>query len=313
MCKESKTKQNATTVQNIPGWLEDASKSLTEKASAYADKPFEAYTGERVAGFSPDQQNAFQMLRDFIGTGGTVDTIKNASSQPAQNIGTERVVDEGGRLGAMKDYFNPYVDGALQPALAQIQKQADERRKNINSGATAARAFGDARHGILESTLDQNTSQAIGDTAAKFYSDAFDKSMNTRAADLNRFGEVDKANAQFGEQALNREISGAQTAQQALLQQLQAALQTGGLQQGVDQAGLQAAYEEFMRKNQHDPQMLAQLSAVLSKLPYSKTQTTNAESIAPDNSLLGTAGAVGGAVAGSAPVSAAIAGLLAGI
>lgn len=313
MCKESETKQNAVTSTAIPSWLEGASKTLTEKAVGAAEKPFEAFTGDRVAGFSPDQLNAFQKLRDFISSGETTDQIRNASNAPAQTVGTERVVDEGGNLGAMKDYFNPYVEGALQPALAKIQEAADARRKQINAGATAARAFGDARHGITESQLDLNTGRAIGETAGNFYSNAFDKTIAARQGDLNRFTDVDKTNAQFGETALNREVSGATTMQNQLLAQLQAALGAGGMQQANEQAGLDATFQEFLRKYQHDPQMLQQLSSVLSKLPYSKTQTTDATTTQPDNSLLGTAGAVGGAVAASKPVSTAIASLLMGI
>lgn len=310
MCKESKTKQNAVSTTAIPSWLEDASKTLTEKSVAAAEKPFEAYTGDRVAELNPDQLNAFQRLRDFISSGETPAQIREASTAPAQTVGTERVVDENGRLGAMKDYFNPFVEGALQPALTKIQEAADARRKQINAGATAARAFGDARHGITESQLDLDTSRAIGETAGKFYSDAFDKTIAARTGDLNRFADVDKTNAQFGETALNREISGATTLQNQLLAQLQAALGAGAIQQGTEQQKLDAVFQEFIRQYQHDPAQLQALSTVLAKLPYSKTQTTDATTTTPDNSLLGLAGSVGGSVLGSAPVSNAIAGYL---
>lgn len=313
MCKESETKKNTVQTSPIPTWLEGASKTLADKSLAQADKPFEAFTGDRVADLTPDQMTAFQKLRDFISSGASVDPIKDAMSAPAQNIGTERVVDEGGRLGAIKDYLNPYVENALTPALNRIQEQADARRKQINAGATAARAFGDARHGIVESTLDKNTSQAIGDTASNFMMGAFDKSMGTRAADLNRFGEVDKTNAQFGETALNREVSGATALQSQMLQQLQSLLQGGAIQQGNEQQGLDAVYQEFIRKYQHDPQQLQILANVLAKLPYSQTKTTDETATQPDNSLLGTAGSVVGSVAASKPVSTAIATALMGL
>lgn len=313
MCKESKTKQNSTTTAPIPSWLEAASKSLTDKTMATVDKPFETYTGDRVADLTADQGNAFQLLRDFITSGETANPIRNAMTAPAQSVGTERVVDETGQLGAMKDYFNPYVEGALQPALAKITEASDARRKQINSGATAARAFGDARHGVIEAQHDLDTSRAIGETAGKFYSDAFDKSIANRQTDLSRFTDVDKTNAQFGETALNREVSGANALQTQLLQQIQALLSGGSIQQATDQSKLDAAYQEFIRQYQHDPAQLQTLATVLSKLPYSKTQTTDATATTPDNSLLGTAGAVTGSVASSTPVATAIASMLAAI
>ena len=57
----------------------------------------------------------------------------------------------------------------------EARRVFDRLRKKGN--ATAAQAFGDARHGILESDLDQNTSTAIGDTASQAYKAALDAAM----------------------------------------------------------------------------------------------------------------------------------------
>ena len=313
MCKEQKQKQSSTQTVAIPSWLESASKAITEKSQALADKPFEAYTGDRVADLTPDQQTAFQRLRDFIGGGQTVDSATRVMDAPAQKIGTERVVDEGGRLGAIGDYLNPYVENALQPALTKIQESADARRKQINAGATSARAFGDARHGVLEAKHDLDTSRAMGETAGNFMMNAFDRSMGQRAADLGRFADVDKTNAQFGEAALGRELTAGNQVQSQMLQQLQALLGAGAIQQGNEQQQRDAAYQEFLRQYQHDPTILKTLSSTLGGLPYTKTANTDSTVTMPDNSLLGLAGSLGGAALGSAPVSNALAGYLSSI
>lgn len=310
MCKESKTKQNSVQQVEIPAWLTNASESLASKAAAAADKPFEAYTGDRVAGLTGDQNTAFQALRDFISGGTTTNAATHAMSAPAQSIGTERVVDEGGRLGAIGDYMNPYTEKALQPALAKIQEQADARRKQINAGATSAHAFGDARHGVLEAKHDLDTSRAVGETAGTFMNNAYNTAMGQRATDLTRFGDVDKTNAQFGETALNRELTGSGQVQSQMLQQIQALLGGGAIQQGNEQQGLDAAYQEFLRKYQDDPTKIAAYSKALGSLPYSRTATTDTVNTQPDNSLLGLAGSLGGAALGSAPVSGALASYL---
>ncbi len=312
MCKESEKKTQSTQTQAIPDWLESVSRSLAENTQKQVDKPFEVYSGDRVADFSADQNTAFQRLRDFAADPSTQDPIRKAMTAEAGTIGTERVVDEGGRLGDIADYMNPYIDKALQPALTKIQEQADARRKQINAGATAARAFGDARHGIVESKLDQTTSQAIGDTAATALAGAFDKTMATRAADLNRFGDVDAKNANLQETELNRGVAASQTMQNQMLQQLQALLNAGGQQQGMNQAELDAQYQEFIRKVSNDPNQLKLLASVLGSLPYSKTTTGSATETMPDNSILGLVGSLGGAALGTAPVSNAIAAMLGG-
>lgn len=315
--KNSKT----TTVQKVPKYIEEGGKEVIAKSQALADKPFEAYTGQRVADFSGDQQSAFQQLRDLIAGapqvgGEAIQGARDFAAAPAQHLTTERIVDDDGRLGAIADYMNPFVDQALQPALRAIQEQADAQRKRISGGATSAGAFGDARHGILEAMLGRDTSTAMGDTASRFYLDAFRDALGLRQGDLSRMTDLDKTNALFNEQALDRLLTGSGAVldragqdQRQGLQLIESLLASGGIQQGADQAELDAAYQEFLRNYGHDFDVVAAMASALSGVPYTRTQTTTQ----PDNSLLGTLGSAAGAFAGSPAGSAAIAGMLAAI
>ena len=233
--------------------MEDASKLLTQKATDFSNTPWGGQPLE-IAPFSGDQQSAFQQARDLD-----------------PNISTERVVDEGGKLGAISDYMNPYIDQALQPALRKIQEQADAQRKQVGARATSAGAFGDARHGIAEGEVNKNQSIAIGDTAGQFYKSAFDSVMQQRGADLNRFTDVDKTN-----------FSNAITAIQQLLQ-------TGGQQQGLDQAKNQSQLDDFLRKYGHDQDIMAALATAISGAKYSTTTTSTTPGTNPLYQLGGAA------------------------
>lgn len=315
MCKESEKKQATTSTTSLPEWLTTASKSVVDKSTDYMNKEFKPFSDERVAGFTGDQGTSFQMLRDFISSGGAGgnDAIKKYMTTDPQKVSTERVVDEGGKLGSIGDYVNPYVEKALQPALDQIQRSADSARKRIAAGATSSGSFGDARHGVQESVLNYDTSKVMGDTAAQFMKNAYDTAMGQRAQDLARFGQVDQTNAQLAEEGLKRGITGAQTQQAQQLQQIQALLSSGAVQQGNEQSKLDAAYQEFLRQYQHDPQTLALVSSILGRVPTSKTQTQNGVETVPDNSLLGLLGAGVGSFAGSKAGSTMIASLLSAI
>ncbi len=304
MGKEQETEQQ--TVASVPNYITEAGQNLLTQSQELADKPFESYTGERVAGFSGDQQTAFQELRNLVSNrpnvvGEALDGARSYGSAPAQEISTERVVDEGGRLGAISDYFNPYDDNALQPAIRKIMEAADAQRKRISAGATSAGAFGDARHGILERDLDFETSSAIGETSAQFFKDAFDRAMGHRQTDLSRFNATDQNNASFDEAALNRQLTGSTSLldmsgkdQTTALQAIQALLTSGGVQQGNEQAGLDADYGEFLREYGHEFSILDALGAALSGVPYERTQTTTQTT--PDNSGYQAAGAAAGAI-----------------
>lgn len=308
MCKDTEKKSETKT--NIPQYVEDAGKLLVSKATDVAEKPFTPYTGDRFAGFTPDQQTAFQKIRDLASSAPGVGQealgmIRNFGNAPAQNVSTERVVDEKGRLGAISDYFNPYVDNALQPALRKIMEAADAQRKQIGASATSSGAFGDARHGVVESNLNRNTSTAIGDTASQFYTNAFDKAMANRASDLNRFLSADTTDANFAEQGLGRQLTGAnslvsnaQADQQRQLQALQALLGSGNQQQGQAQLKKDFDFNEFMRQQGWDADVLGVLGAALAAAPYEKSQTTT--ETGKDNSLIGALGSVVGSVASAA-------------
>lgn len=313
MCKESHQQQQSTQTREIPQWLESASQSLTNRALDVGNQTFTPYGGDRVAGFTGDQSNAFQALRNFISSGSGGQAFQNYANAGAQRVSSERSVDENGRLGSVADYMNPYVEGALQPALAKIQESADAARKRLGASATSSGAFGDARHGIQEANLDANTSQAIGDTAASFMNNAFNQAMGQRQTDLNRFGATDMANAQFNEQALNRLLTGTQAGNQNTLQGIQSLLASGSLQQQNQQSGLDALYQDFMRQYGHDANMLNAASGALGRLPYSQTVNGTTTTTQPDNGLLGLLGAGAGSFAGSNAGSAMIASMLSAI
>lgn len=307
MCKN--TKATDTTKVDVPEYVEAGGQKLINKASGLSDKPFVAYTGDRVADFTPDQMTAFQKLRDIIGSapnvlGESLQGARDYANAPAQKIGTERIVDEGGQLGAISDYFNPHVDAALQPAIRKIMEAADAQRKQIGASATSSGAFGDARHGVLESVLGRDTSQVIGDTASRFYNDAWNTAMAERTSDLNRFKDTDVTNANYGETALNRQLAGTGAVadrvtsdQEAKLRQIQALLGSGNTQQGNTQAGLDAKYQDFLRSQGWDFSVLEALAGALQAAPYDKTQTTTSKR--PDNSGLGLAGSIAGSILSS--------------
>lgn len=319
--KDSTKSQSTTT--SVPDYVSNASQSLVKNASSRASSGPTAYKAPLVANFNADQKNAFQRLRELAGQGaGVADEAtglaRSYAMAPAQSVSTERIVDENGQLGAISDYINPSVAAALEPALRRIQEQADSQRKRIGAQATSAGAFGDARQGILESTLGRDTSTAVGDTSANFFMQAFNNAMGQRQNDLNRFLDVDKTNAGYNEQELSRMLTGAQAIPQAAMAELpfiQQLMGVGDRRQSQDQAGKTAKYNEFLRQNNDQYSLLNSLAQALGSAQFDRTQTT--ESTEPDNWIAGTLGSLGssylGSTAGSAAVSAAVPAMLAAI
>lgn len=301
MCKESEKKQ--TSKVELPDYIKQGGQLLVNKATDLTNTPYQAYTGDRVAGLTGDQQTMFQKVRDLVGnapdlTNESLQGVRNYSSAPAGQI-SQSIVDESGPLGSIQSYMNPYLDQTLQPAIKKLMDTVAQQRNQIGAQATSAGAFGDARHGIVESELNKSAQENVGNLTSQAYSQAFDRAMGLRGDDINRQAQ----NVQFNEQALNRQLTGAQALpsvqssnQSNLLQQLNALLSSGTVQQAQEQSQLDANYQDFLRQYGHQFDVLGALGSALTGAPYEKTQTTVEKG--PDNSILGLLGSVAGAYMG---------------
>lgn len=233
---------------SYPKWVTKGGKDAFKRIEDFSNKSTRKYpAGKRVADLTAPQKMGIGALTDYYaggpdpnvygdvsgnlksvaGTGinktawdmvsGAAKTpgdaagrsmVSQAASAGPQSVATERIVDEGGRLGAISDYMNPYLDQVLNPALREIDKGSAAERKRIGDVASSGSAFGDARHGVLEGELGERTNRARGDVTGNIYAGGFDTAMALRSGDVDRLLSTDITNAQFAEQALGRKMTG---------------------------------------------------------------------------------------------------------
>lgn len=281
--------------QALPEWLTSMAKSTAEKGQEISTKPYEAYGGENPFALSNDSQSAFQALRDYVsgGNGGVADAAKAYSSAPAQKVSAEGTFDGDG----IGKYMSTYADAALTPALQKISAAADAARLRSKAGATSAGAFGDARHGIVESNIDKNETTAIGDTTGQFMNQAFQQAVAARQGDIGRKLTADTTNASLAETALGRLLSGATAGNGATLGGLMSLMNAGQYQ---DQLGASAAnwnQSQFNEARDYDKSATSWLMSMLQGTPSDRTTTqTSTQTGGPSpwmNVIAGLAGGVG--------------------
>ena len=122
-------------------------------------------------------------------SGGTVD---QSALSP---VTTERVVDESGFLGSMNDYMDPYLEEVLGNQIRRMNEQTERDRRALGASATMSGAFGDARHGTMESQMVDDANRAVLDTTAAAHSAAYSDAMNRRAADIGRSDQMGMFNS----------------------------------------------------------------------------------------------------------------------
>ena len=172
-----------------------------DQAMSIADRPYQPYTGERVAGFNANQtagmnaflaaagdttaSNAISRAQDAVGSllnyqapvigapgSLTARTVATRSITPtvlqAPTVSPAPTVNSVGvNAGLLRDtdlapYLNPYTDDVVNGALGDLSHARQIQGVSDNASATAAHAFGGTRQAVL----DANTTDAYLRNAA---------------------------------------------------------------------------------------------------------------------------------------------------
>jgi len=254
------------------------------KAEALAGLPFQKYGGALTAGASDLQNKAFQ------GIGGlTVPTAITQAGQTLGNIaGQTQPAYQAGTFDAMQfnqpnvqQYMNPYLQSVLDPQLREAQRQADIARNAMQGRMAQAGAYGGSRQAIMEAEANRNLMTQLSDITGKGYATAFEDAarrlgeQNARNLEAAKFGEQSR---QFGTtsglEALGRQIQAAQAQGQAGaleaqygLQNLDAMLKAGATERDIEQQGLTADYNQYLRQFEYPRQMLEFQRNMISGIP----------------------------------------------
>lgn len=297
------TKQVSTT-QALPSWMQSAAQQNIDLASDFAAKPYEAYTGDRVAPLTSNQNDAFGLIKNIAGSSNPYlsdieGLYKSFGSAPASSIATPSLLGAGtdARTASLTDYMNPYVMAALQPMLQDIERQGISQRKSLDAQATMDGAFGDARSGVERGAQRRNENTLRTNTIGTGLKTAFDTASGLRTTDVANLMDTDKTNANLNETMLQRMITGGKALTDLDSSNVNRGLQTanalanaGGVEQNTAQKMNDAKYEEFLRSIGWDQEKIKTLTAALSSTPYEKTSV--ATSSEPNNSGWGMLGSL---------------------
>lgn len=269
------TSQNVTQT-SIPEYAKPYVERMLGKAEAFTSSPYQAYGGERTAGFTPMQQQAFQSA---------------ANLQPSQQLGYGTQMAGIGGLNAMnagqnyqnmatnpfaqQAYMSPYVENALAPQMAEARRQSDITGQRNASQAAMAGAFGGSRFGIQEA----ERQRSLGQNLANIYGTGMQNAFQ-QAQQAQQFGST--LGMQGNQAAIQAAQAMGQLGQTQFNQQkdiINAQANAGAQQQGLQQQVLQQRYQDFLGQRAYPQQQLAFMSDILRGVPLG--QSTTAQYTAP--------------------------------
>ena len=249
-----------TTQSDLPEWQRKQQEAVYSAGQSLAQQPFVPYTGAKVAGFNPDQLRQFEATRGLFETGMQYDPLTGLQGLAQQ--GAPQIGQVGSLLGAdIGAYQSPYQQQVIDQSMADIQRQADIARGQSQSQAIGAGAFGGSRSALLESESQRHYIEQQARTAAGLRQSGFENAQRAAESDIARQQQMAMFAPEFELQARAQQaglLGGVGAEQQRRLTGLG---QIGAQQQGLGQAGLQSAYEEFQRALGYGPQQFGLLQA----------------------------------------------------
>lgn len=177
------SEQQSTSQQNSSLDPEFRAKFLSnvDRATGVA----EGLKAREFAGFTPEQLKAFGI------------TERTAVEQPGMALVNQAAGVAGGAgltPASISNFLNPYTQNVVDTALADIGRQRDIAQTANLADVAARSAFGNARRGIQEATVEDPYARAMASKAAELRSGAYDAATQAAAQaagiDLSKAGQL---------------------------------------------------------------------------------------------------------------------------
>lgn len=225
---------DSTTTPTIPDEFKPLAKLYTQRATQYANTPFQAYTGQRFADLNGTQNQALQMVQDRAVNGSPV--MDQANSTLIQKL-------QGGET-------NPYLDSMVKKAQTSVAENFNNQvMPGLSSQMAGSGSFGNSGMQQVMANAAKASQQNAADIATSMYGNAYN---TDRANQMQALGMAQS----YGNQAYT-------DAGQLL--------NAGNTQQNQAQQGLDFGYQQFQQQQDYPLKQLQAIGGVLGQNMGSRT------------------------------------------
>ena len=296
------------TQTSIPDYAKPYVEDLLGKAQYYSDteqNPYMQYQGERVAQFSPLQQQSYENAALMQ----TAPQLQDASALAGMSglgaLNTQYTFRPSNFTASdAQALMNPYMQNVVERQQQDAQRQADIARQAQGAQAARAGAFGGSGDYLMRAQAAGNLARQKGDIQAQGLSNAYQQAMQ-------QYNTQNQLNAQQQQFGAGLGLQGLQTANQAAsnlanIGQTQYGQnmginamqnQYGGQQQQQVQNILNNQYQDYLNYQNYPYKQLGFMSDMLRGLPL--TQQSSAIYQTPPSMLSQVAGLGGAAITGA--------------
>ena len=292
--KQSVPADQTVVQSNLPRYVRPYFERLLDRTEAESLRDYETYDGQRLAGEAQDTLESRQKARDIAASG----IAGLPAAQAATTAGVGRALQgmgfEAGQFdsAAADQYMSPYMQ-----KVVDVQKERailDAQRQGAGRGAQAvqAGAFGGSRAAVQEALAGEALNSQLAEIQASGQQQAFEQAQQQFERDRAARADAERIGLGAGE------LAGQQARSLADLWRLEREgdIESARLLEQVgrditarEQAGLDLAYQDFVRQRDFPRENLQFLSSILRGVPITpSTETTTMQAYNPIQQLLGT-------------------------
>jgi hypothetical protein len=279
------------TTTTIPDYAKPYVEELLGSAQGLTDinqNPYMQYMGDRVAQFTPLQQQSYENA----GLMQTSPQLQDATAMAGQaglgalNTGyTYNPYQAQQFTGAnVEQYMNPYMQSVVERQQQDAQRQSQIAGQAQQAQAARSGAFGGSGDYLMRSQAAGNLARQKGDIQAQGLNNAYTQAMNQFNTSQGQNQAAAQLNAQQGQFGAGLGLQGLQTANQAAsnlanigqtqygqnMGVLNMQNQLGGQQQQQVQNVMNNQYQDYLNAQNYPYKQLGFMSDMLRGLPLTQ-------------------------------------------
>jgi hypothetical protein len=278
--------QTSTSTVNMPDWLQKPSQDLVSQATTLANKAYNPYSGQTVAGFNPTQQQGLMQQTQLAQQG-------SGAYNAANDQLTSTLQGGGFRPAATNPYAgsNPYLSQQIDAAQGDVIRNYNNVTKPQTEAAMVrSGSFGNS--GLMQYQQDQqrDLTDSLGriSSGMRFNDYAMQGQMGENAANRSQGAYEAERQRQYGAIGATPGFTAARYNDARMLQD------AGATMQGQEQRGLDDQYGRFQAQERFPYQQQQYLQSILGPMmnTYAGRATEGTQDPGAQNKALNTIGTV---------------------
>ena len=257
--EQGPTKETRTSSTKLPDFVTSNTQDIFAKAKTIGDTPYQAYTGNRVAEFTPDMLTAMERMRNQGVAGQTTEASGLAS------LAGLRSSDYGQFQQGVQQYMNPYMQNVVDVERRKAQEAADRQSAVLSGQAAKQGAFGGSGAALQQRGLARDTAQQLADIQALGLGKAYESAVGQYNTGIKSMLDASGQLSTLGQNQFGQETD--------LIKNLGT---SGDIQRQREQALLDEKERAFNEERDYAAKQLALQKSLTSGLEYdtSKEETS---------------------------------------